>query len=146
MNLNFSNSRNEFTREITILIADDDYDSYWLISRALRHNNAKIIWAKNGAEAVSICRSNPKVDLVLMDIRMPVMNGFEATSRIKDFRKDLPVIIQTAYAKEYAKDQFMNIQFDGFIKKPVKKKQLLDLIRTHIFKTGSVIEPIGSWQ
>jgi len=138
MNLNLSFSGKEFKKQITVLIADDDYDSYWLITRALKHQKVNIIWAKNGAEAVNICKSDKSIDIVLMDIRMPVMNGFEATTRIKEIRQDLPVIIQTAYAKDYENDRFMSVQFDGFIKKPVRRKQLEELIKKHVFSETAV--------
>jgi hypothetical protein len=82
----------------TILIAEDAESSYQFLKVILTKAGAEILWAKNGREAVGICRSGKKIDLVLMDINMPEMNGFEATALIKAERPDLPVIAQTAYA------------------------------------------------
>jgi len=81
-----------------IFIVEDNYASFLLLESYLINTGAKILQTKNGKEAVEICKSNNKIDLVLMDIELPGMNGYQATELIKKHRKYLPVISQTAYA------------------------------------------------
>jgi len=73
-----------------ILIAEDEVFNYKLIEKTLRKTGAKIIWADNGKEVVKLCEdTSNKIDLILMDIKMPVMNGFEASEKIKEIRSDI---------------------------------------------------------
>ncbi|MES2411253.1 MAG: ATP-binding protein, partial [Bacteroidota bacterium] len=80
----------------TILIAEDDNINFLLFQKMMQHRNYKIIRAINGQEAVDICLNNPNIDLVLMDIKMPIMTGFEAMEQIRPIRPNLPIIAQTA--------------------------------------------------
>ncbi len=86
----------EAVRDITVLIAEDDAMSTILLKKTLKDQNITILCAGNGQEAVEQVRQHPEIDLVLMDIQMPIMNGFDATKLIKAQRPDLPVIIQSA--------------------------------------------------
>ena len=88
----------------------------------------KIIRAENGLDAVRICAGGNPPDLVLMDIKMPVMNGFDALKIIRDKIPDLPVIAQTAYALVDDKDRIIQAGFDDYITKPIQKALLLDII------------------
>jgi CheY-like chemotaxis protein len=74
--------------------------NFMLLEEMLSDSGITIIRAANGIEAVKLCKSNPSIDLVLMDIKMPEMDGYEATTRIKEFKPDLPIIAQTAYTTE----------------------------------------------
>ncbi|GAG21787.1 unnamed protein product, partial [marine sediment metagenome] len=80
-----------------ILIAEDIHVNFILLEAILKGTNVDLVWAKNGKEAVEICIKNDDIDLVLMDINMPEMNGLEATAEIRKHKKNLPVIAQTAY-------------------------------------------------
>jgi CheY-like chemotaxis protein len=91
-----------------------------------------LIHAKNGKEAVDICYDNNEIDIVLMDIKMPVMNGHRATVKIKTKYPDLPVIAQTAYSTESEKQKALNSGCDDFISKPIDKEQLLSMINTYL--------------
>jgi PAS domain S-box-containing protein len=112
----------------TILVAEDEYFNYLLLEELLSENNMKIIRALNGVDAVNICKNNPDIDLILMDIKMPVMDGFEATKEIKQFRPDLPIIAQTAYAHPGDKERALSFGCSDYIAKPFTQQQLLDLI------------------
>jgi CheY-like chemotaxis protein len=83
---------------ITLLIAEDEDFNFILLKETLLGTGINIIRALNGFEAVELCKSNPNIDLVLMDIKMPVMGGYEATRLIKKHRPDLYILAQTAYS------------------------------------------------
>lgn len=111
-----------------ILIAEDEVYNYKLIEKTLRKTGAKVLWAENGKEVVKICEDlNNRIDLILMDIKMPVMNGFEASEKIKEIRSDIPIIVQTAYASLFQDDYPLG-KFDGYLTKPMRPNTLLALI------------------
>ncbi|MCK4288154.1 MAG: response regulator [Bacteroidales bacterium] len=116
----------------TILIVEDDRASYKLLKVLLHTLEIKTIWAEGGIEAVKICSDNPDIDLVLMDIKMPDMNGYEATKRIKKFRPELPIIAQTAYALYGDDIKAAEAGCDEYITKPVMKKELFELISKYL--------------
>ena len=94
------------TPDFTLLVAEDEEVNYLYIEtivEGISDYSIRIIQARDGQEAVDICRNNNAIDLVLMDIKMPVMNGFEASSLIKKIRPSLPIIAQTAYSTESEK-------------------------------------------
>jgi len=119
--------------EITILIAEDEVMNYMYLEEALRDTKAKIIWCKNGKEAVDkIVNEKEKIDLVLMDIKMPEMNCYEATKRIKAFNSKLPVIIQTAFAMPEERKKGFAVGGDEYIEKPIRQNKLLTVISNFI--------------
>ncbi len=87
-----------------------------------------IIRAVNGQEAVDYCINNSNIDLVLMDIKMPVMNGFEAIEQIRPIRPQLPIIAQTAYSSSEDKAKIEKAGFDDYITKPLNRERLFELI------------------
>lgn len=111
-----------------VLVADDIDINYKLIEEILSPTKAKIIWAKDGQEAVDFCLNNDDIDLVLMDIKMPVMNGYEATQKIKEHKKQVKIIGQTAYAHDNDRQKCLNAGFDNYIAKPIKIETLLSTI------------------
>ncbi|RIJ48168.1 PAS domain-containing sensor histidine kinase [Maribellus luteus] len=116
-----------------ILIAEDEEVNYLYIEALLEGNSKfNLIHAKNGKEAVDICMNDNSIDLVLMDIKMPVMNGHEATKRIKSKYPDLPVIAQTAYSTKLDKELAIKHGCDDFLSKPLKKEVLLKLINAYL--------------
>ena len=116
----------------TVLIAEDEENNYRLLTEFLSALNLKIIYAGNGREAVEICDSGDSVDLVLMDIKMPVMDGYEATAILKKMKPDLPVIAQTAFAFESDKDKIFNAGCDDYLSKPIKKDLLIAMIKKYL--------------
>ncbi len=113
---------------ITILIAEDDAVSSLLLKKNLTDENINTLFAVNGKEAVEMVQQHQEINIVLMDIRMPVMNGFDTTRVIKELRPDLPVIVQTAFTSKDEKDKSHEAGCDGYITKPINKVELLELI------------------
>jgi CheY-like chemotaxis protein/serine phosphatase RsbU (regulator of sigma subunit) len=122
----------------TILIAEDDDANYLLLQKALEKTNANIIRAENGKDAVNYCKSNPEIDVVLMDIRMPVMDGIEATSQIKVFRSDLPIVVQTAFTMSSEKEKSFKAGCDDYISKPINIKELYSTLCKYIEEEGEI--------
>lgn len=118
----------EVTPVITILIAEDDNINFLLIQKMLNMNKHIIIRAKNGQEAVDICTENANIDLVLMDIKMPVMDGYQAFEIVKILRPSLPVIAQTAFSSSDDEIKIRKLGFHGYISKPIKKERLFEII------------------
>ena len=115
-------------KPLKILIAEDDEGSAMLIEIAVRMFGKEILQAKTGAEAVEVCRNNPDIDLVLMDIKMPVMDGYEATREIRKFNKNMVIIAQTAYALIGDREKTLEAGCNNYISKPLIKDQLLALL------------------
>jgi PAS domain S-box-containing protein len=116
----------------TILIAEDEDSNYILIAESLRRTEAKLIRAHDGLEVVEIVKNNPEINLVLMDIRLPYLSGYEATRIIKSFNNRIPIIAQTAYAMSGEKEQSILEGCDDFIAKPIKISELYTLIGKYL--------------
>ncbi|HNW57150.1 MAG TPA: response regulator [Bacteroidales bacterium] len=115
-----------------ILVAEDEINNYMLLKAYLNLPNITIIYADNGLEAIKICEENPLINMVLMDIKMPVMDGIVAMKKIREFRNKLPIIAQTAYGLENEKQQLLKLGFDDYLSKPIKKEDLFRTIEKHI--------------
>lgn len=115
----------EEEKQEMILIVEDDFANRFLIEKMVKELSSQVFVAEDGAEAVEICKNNPKITKVLMDLKMPVMDGFEATKRIKSFRPELPVIALTAYAMSGDERKAREAGCDDYLSKPVSRKQLL---------------------
>ncbi len=114
------------------LIVDDVEANYRFLKAVLRDTRALLLWAKSGEEAIKICRNNNSVNLVLMDIRMPTMDGYKATKEIKNILPGLPIIAQTAFADEEDRQKALQAGCDDYITKPICLKELSSLIRKFI--------------
>ena len=97
----------------------------------LQKISKEVLHAMTGVEAVEACRNNPDIDLVLMDIRMPVMDGNEATRSIRQFNKDVIIIAQTAYAFSFDKEKALEAGSNDYISKPINITLLYELIKKH---------------
>jgi CheY-like chemotaxis protein len=118
--------------DYTILIAEDEDTNFTYLETALERTNVNILRAKNGKEAVDTVKVNPMIDLVLMDIKMPVMNGLEATRSIKSFRKDLIIIAQTAFAMDEDRRNCVAVGCDDFLAKPIRYKVLCETLSKYL--------------
>ncbi|MHB1195225.1 MAG: PAS domain S-box protein [Lutibacter sp.] len=121
----------------TILIAEDEEVNFMVLEILLEDKlklPCTIIHAEDGLEAVELCKNNSAIELVLMDIKMPKMDGHEATKRIKEFRPNLPIIAQTAYSTPEEKEKAFLAGCDDFISKPISKDALNDVINTYLLK------------
>lgn len=115
----------------TILVAEDDNINYLLLEKIMASKHYKIIRAKNGEEAVAICRDTA-VDLVLMDIKMPVLSGYEAITQIREFKPKLHIIAQTAYSTPDEVEKIMKKGFTDYISKPLNKEKLFELLNKYL--------------
>lgn len=115
----------------TFLIAEDEEINYLFLEEALKHTSVKILRACNGEEAVLFFKSNA-IDLVLMDIKMPKKNGYDAKTAIKEINSTVPIIAQTAYALSGEKEKILSSGFDDYIAKPIKQANLLEVIMRNI--------------
>jgi CheY-like chemotaxis protein len=116
----------------TILIAEDEDSNYRVLQMALRRTNINILRAENGQQAVDICKANKKINLVLMDLKMPEVNGIEATIEIKKIRPDLPIIAQTAYAMSEDKKTSIAAGCIDYLAKPIKSKVLISTLNKYL--------------
>lgn len=114
---------------LKILIVEDDQASEIIISRAVRSICKEILNARNGQDAVEACRNTSDIDLVLMDIQLPFMDGYEATRQIRQFNKSVIIIAQTAYALTGDKEKSIEAGCNDYISKPINKDLLLMLIK-----------------
>lgn len=115
-----------------ILIAEDEDSNIMYIERVLKMLGYRYLHAINGKEAVELCRQNPDISLVLMDIKMPVMNGLEATKLIREFNPKLPIIATTAYKQIGLEWRFLASGFSGYLGKPILKEDLEIFIKRFI--------------
>jgi signal transduction histidine kinase len=130
--LNLPSKQNE--NLATILVAEDDEYNFLYIEELLSKMDLKLTHAKNGKEAVNLCKANPNISLVLMDIKMPIMDGYTAALKIKAFRPDLPIIAQTAYSLELDKEKYSGNAFDNYLIKPINHTKLKQEIMKYINK------------
>jgi len=120
-----------FTPEVAglkILIAEDDETSEMLLAIVAKTLGRKILTARTGTDAIATCRDNPDIDLILMDIQMPVLNGYEATKQIRQFNKDVVIIAQTAYGLSGDREKAIEAGCNDYIAKPINTVKLLALI------------------
>jgi len=115
-------------KELTILVAEDEIYNMMYINELFSKSNFKIIEAENGKQALELSLSNPEIDLILMDIKMPIMDGNEAMKEIKKEKPLLPIIALSAFAMESDKKAAINDGFDAYLTKPIDKKMLFSLI------------------
>lgn len=129
-NLENHNKKDSFT----ILIAEDEKINFLYLDVILESifKNSVRIHAKHGKEAVEICKENNDINLVLMDLKMPVMNGLEATKKIKQTNPKLKIIAQTAYSTNEEKEKAFSAGCDDFISKPIEKKKLSEILNKYL--------------
>ncbi|MBD5779886.1 response regulator [Pelagicoccus sp. NFK12] len=117
----------------TLLVAEDEDSNYQLIDRILKETRLRLIRAENGAKAVEICEDRQRrIDLVLMDIKMPVLDGKEATQILKRKRPNLPIIAYTAYASQSEEEEIMAYGFDEYIRKPTSRAAVLKIVEKYL--------------
>ena len=119
-NVNWSNH--------TILVVDDVRQNFIYLNGLLHHTKAEILWVRNGKEAVDICRENNSINMVLMDIRMPVMDGFEASQIIKKENPNIFIVAQTAFSSHEDRKRCMDSLCDGYLTKPIDYKELFSIL------------------
>ncbi len=127
-------SANKTTKKLKVLIAEDDITSVIFFKVVLKNYISQLLEAKTGNEAIEIYKSNPDIDLILMDLKMPDMNGYEASKQIKMLNKEVIIIAQTAFAQTGDREKALEAGCDDYITKPIKKEELLALIQKYFNK------------
>ncbi len=115
-----------------ILVAEDNDANYKLLEMLLRKTNVTLLRATDGQQAVQICDDESSIDLVLMDLQMPIMNGLDATRIIKSKRSNLPVVAQTAFAMADEHRKSLEAGCDNYITKPINRQKLYTLIDSYL--------------
>jgi CheY-like chemotaxis protein len=115
-----------------ILIVEDVESNYLYLNAVLTKLDARIEWVKNGLEAVNFAKENPNLSLILMDLQMPEMNGYDATREIKKIYPDLVIIAQTAFAMSDDRTKALEAGCDDYLAKPIRSKDLLDTVNKYL--------------
>ncbi|MEX0982571.1 MAG: response regulator [Bacteroidales bacterium] len=126
-----TSNKTDPARKLKILIAEDDEVSELLLKEELITVGKEILIAKTGVDAVKTCKNNPDINLVLMDIQMPGMNGYEATRKIREFNKEVVIIAQTAYGLSGDREKAIEAGCNDYISKPISIAELLALIQKY---------------
>ena len=121
-----------------ILIVEDDICNACYIKEILDKTNAECKIAPNARMALKYFYSAPHIDLILMDLQLPDINGIELTKKIKAINPEVPIIAQTAFASQFEKEKCLEAGCDDFITKPIEKQFILDLISNYFEKSLSV--------
>lgn len=127
-----TNDTSYFWPNKTILIVEDNETSNIYFEAALRKTKANLLWAKNGLDAVELVKTKSGIDLVLMDINMPKLDGIEATRIIKSLFPEIIVVVQTAFLLSGEERMCQEAGCDEFITKPIRLKYLLDTINHYL--------------
>jgi len=125
---------NEFLKGKKILIVEDDQSSRLYLNKILERAGVVIMNAGDGQEAVDAAINNPDIDIILMDIQLPVLDGYSALIKIREVRKDMVVIAQTAYGLLGDKEKILNAGFDDYIIKPILSQSLIDKLVVNLKK------------
>ena len=115
-----------------ILVVEDEPANFLFIEKILHPTEVVLLRAENGNDAIEMIKENNAIDLVLMDIYMPGMDGFETTDEIRKIRPELPVIAQTFYENQIEKEKVQNAKFDAFISKPININKLLVILEKYL--------------
>ncbi len=118
-------------KDKTILVAEDEEINFLFIETLLEPTGAKVIHAWNGQQTIDTIKENNRIDLILMDIKMPIVDGYQATRDIKQMKPDLPIIAQTAYALGDDKILCFEAGCDEYLSKPLRKNKLYSLLNEH---------------
>lgn len=127
-----ANSLNKQTQsKLKILLAEDDLINQKLFSYMLKEISNELLIASTGVEAIKLYKENTDVDLILMDLKMPEMDGYEAAHSIREFDKTVRIFALSAFAPETQGDMVAKNGFNGYLSKPIRKADLLKAIEDH---------------
>ncbi len=135
INKTTSGQRSKFNfKDKTVLIVEDDDVNFIFLNEIIEETSAKVIRSVNGKEAILTCKNNSGIDLILMDLKMPELNGYQATEKIRVFNKTVPIIAQTAYAFVNDKEKSIAAGCNDYISKPVEVDVLLEKMNKFLKK------------
>ncbi len=115
-------------KNLKILIVEDDFPSRLYLNKILEKTGAEILNAGDGETAVNVMRKQPDIDIVLMDIQLPVMDGYKSAEKIREMRDDIIILAQTAYGLIGDTDKILNAGFNDYIIKPILSQKLINKI------------------
>jgi len=121
-------------RNLKVLVAEDDEGSFIYLTKILKKYNWNIIRTTTGRQTIEKFKEQPDIDLILMDIKMPDLDGYEATRQIKTINPEVPIIAQTAYAMKGDRQKALDAGCDEYISKPINKEMLFEKIRACLDK------------
>jgi CheY-like chemotaxis protein len=124
-------------KKLKILIAEDDQISSVLLGKLVRNFSKEVLIVNNGIETVEACCDHPDIDLILMDIKMPLLDGYEATQLIRKFNTSVVIIAQSAFALNGDKEKAIAAGCNDYISKPIIKEHLTELINKHFWNSES---------
>ena len=119
-------------KSLKILIAEDESNSAFFLKTLFKRYARELIHAETGEQTVEICRNNPDIDVVLLDIKMPDIDGYTAAKMIREFNKNMIIIAQTAFAMKGDREKAIDAGCNDYIAKPLKKEPLLDIIKKNL--------------
>jgi CheY-like chemotaxis protein len=125
-------ARTKKERQKTILVVEDQKYNLLVLKKMLEQSGINVIPVDNGMDAVKVCEQNKDIDLVLMDIKMPVMNGYNAMKEIKKIVPEMKVIAETAYALSGDRSRILDAGFDGYLPKPIIKENLDEILSLNL--------------
>lgn len=116
----------------TILIAEDEVINRMYLAEILKDRKYRVLEAEDGDDAIDTCRKNPDIDLVLMDVKMPGLNGYQAAEQIRTFRPNLIIILQTAFVSDKSELEGPEDLFQDVIEKPIKENRLFEMLNSYL--------------
>jgi CheY-like chemotaxis protein len=125
---------NEFLKGRKILIVEDDMSSRLYLNKILEKAGVDILNAGDGQEAVDVALNNPDIEIILMDIQLPILDGYSALAKIREVRKDIVVVAQTAYGLLGDKEKILNSGFNDYIIKPILSQNLIEKLTVNLKK------------
>lgn len=121
-------------KKLKVLIAEDNESSFLYLNILIKPYCRSVLHAKNGAEAIALCKNDPDIDLLLMDMKMPLLDGYEATKNIREFNKNIIIIAQTAYAFSCDRQKVLDTGCNDYLAKPIQENELKLLIEKYFGK------------
>ena len=125
---------NEFLKGRRILIVEDDFSSKLYLNKILEKTGALLLNAGDGKEAVDLVLKNPDIAIILMDIQLPIMDGYQSTEEIRKLGKDIIIIAQTAYGLLGDREKYSDSGFDDFIIKPIMSQALIEKLVLNLMR------------
>lgn len=115
-----------------VLIVEDVESNYLYLNAVLSKLDVQIEWVKNGLEAVNFVKNGSKISLIMMDLQMPEMNGYDATREIKKTHPEITIIAQTAFAMSDDRTKALEAGCDDYLAKPIRSKDLLETVKKYL--------------
>lgn len=125
---------NEFLKGRKVLIVEDDQSSRLYLNKILERTGVILLNAGDGQEAIDVALKNPDIDIILMDIQLPVIDGYKSTEKIREFMPDVIIIAQTAYGLLGDKEKIIESGFNDYIIKPILSQNLIEKMISNLGK------------